>query len=125
MTRSPGRPATPAPRLPLAPTAEGVLVTVRVTPRARREGVEGSTEISGPRGPEPALSVRVTAPPADGAANAAVLRALAEAWRLPPSSLEIAAGGASRVKRVLVRGEPAALLRLLSAKLGSGPHAGA
>jgi hypothetical protein len=104
-------------RLPLSPTAEGVLVTVRVTPRARRAGVEGQTEISGPRGPEPALSVRVTAPPAEGAANEAVRRTLAAAWRLPPSALEIAGGGTSRIKRVLVRGEPSALLRLISDKL--------
>ena len=108
-----------AARLPLSATADGVLVTVRVTPRARRAGIDGMTEISGPRGAEPALGVRVTAPPVEGAANEAVLRALAAAWRLPPSSLEIAAGGASRIKRVLVRGEPTALLRTLTQKLAS------
>lgn len=108
-----------AARLPLSPTADGVLVTVRVTPRARRAEVEGAVDVSGPRGPECAVGVRVTAPPTEGAANKAVLRALAEVWRLPPSSLEIAAGGASRLKRVLVRGEPASLLRLLTAKLAA------
>lgn len=108
-------------RLPLSPTADGVLVTVRVTPRARRAEVEGAINVNGPRGPETAIGVRVTAPPADGAANEAVLRTLAAAWRLPPSSLEIAAGGASRLKRVLVRGEPASLLRLLSGKLADEP----
>lgn len=111
--------------LPIQSTAGGVLVTVRVTPRAKRAGIEGTTEVAGPRGPEAALAVRVTAPPAEGAANEAVLRTLAAAWRLPPSSLAIAAGGASRIKRVLVRGEPATLLRLLSEKLTSTGKASA
>lgn len=110
-------------RLPLSPTTDGVLVTVRVTPRARRAAVEGVVEVSGLRGPETALGVRVTAPPAEGAANKAVLRTLAAAWHLPPSRLEIAAGGASRLKRVLVRGEPASLLRVLAEKLNANPRA--
>lgn len=110
---------------PLQSTADGVLVTVRVTPRAKRAAIGGTTEIVGPRGSEPALSVKVTAPPAEGAANEAVLRTLAAAWRLPPSSLAIAAGGSSRVKRVLVRGEPTALLRLLTEKLTAKPEASA
>lgn len=110
-----------AARFPLSPTADGVLVTVRVTPRARRAGVEGVIDVSGPRGPETAVGVRVTAPPAEGAANEAVLRTLAATWRLPPSSLEIAGGGASRLKRVLVRGEPTSLLRLLTEKLAAAP----
>lgn len=84
------------------------MVTIKVTPRARHEGVE-------PPGPDGALRVKVTAPPEDGKANAAVLALLARHWHLPKSALEIAAGGSGRVKRVLVRGEPQALLRLLDA----------
>lgn len=85
---------------------DGVLVTVKVTPRARREGIE-------PPGPDGALRVKVTAPPEDGRANAAVIAALARHWHLPKSRLEIAAGGGGRLKRVLVRGNAAALLRQL------------
>jgi uncharacterized protein len=107
------------PRLPLTATDEGVVVTIRVTPRARQEGVDGSTEIAGPRGAEAALVVRVSAPPADGAANAAVLRVLAKAWRLPPSSLTIVAGASSRIKRVLVRGDAPALLRQLTERMAA------
>ncbi len=109
----------PSSRLPLTATADGVVVTVRVTPRARREGLEGATEIAGPRGAEPALTVRVTAPPADGAANQAVLRLLAEAWRLPPSSLSIVGGASSRLKRILIRGDATTLLPQLSGKLAA------
>ncbi len=81
-------------------------MTVKVTPRARRDGIE-------PPGADGALHVKVTAPPEGGTANAAVIAALARHWRLPKSALEIAAGGSGRRKRILVRGEPAALLRQL------------
>jgi len=36
-------------RQPLTATDNGVLVTIRVTPRARRDGVDGTAEITGPR----------------------------------------------------------------------------
>ncbi len=109
----------PSQPLPLTATADGVVVTLRVTPRARRDGVDGTTEIAGPRGAEPALAVRVAAPPAYGAANQAVLRLLAREWRLPPSSLSLVAGGSSRLKRVLVRGDAAALLRHISLRIAA------
>jgi uncharacterized protein (TIGR00251 family) len=90
----------------LVAVRDGVLVTIKVTPRARHEGVDP--------GHSDALRVRVTAAPEAGKANAAVIALLARHWRLPKSSLEIAAGGSGRRKRVLVRGEPAALLRQLA-----------
>ena len=40
----------------------------------------------------PVLKVRVTAPPAEGAANAAVLKTLSSALGLPKSALTLAAG---------------------------------
>ncbi len=107
----------PASRPPLTKTPDGVVVTVRVIPRARRAGIDGAAEFAGARGAETAIAVRVTAPPADGAANAAVMRILAREWRLPPSSLEILSGASSRVKRILVRGEPEHLLRTLSERM--------
>ena len=88
---------------------DGVLVTVKVTPRARHEGIE-------PAGQGEALRVRVTEAPESGKANAAVIALLARHWRVPKSALEIASGGAGRLKRILVRGEPAVLM----SKLKSG-----
>lgn len=53
------------------------------------------------RVPEGVL-VRVTAPPVEGAANAAVLKVLAEALELPKSRLTLAAGASGRVKRIII-----------------------
>ncbi|MHB0936302.1 MAG: DUF167 domain-containing protein [Armatimonadota bacterium] len=47
--------------------------------------------------------VRVTAPPVEGAANAAVVEVLAKALGVPKSRLAITAGASGRVKRVTVR----------------------
>ncbi len=66
-------------------------LTVRVTPRAGRDGVDGFDE-SG------ALRVRVRAAPADGAANAAVAGVLAKALGLPGREVVLVQGAASRVK---------------------------
>lgn len=109
----------PAARLPLSTTKDGVIVTVRVTPRARREGITGTTEIADAQGPAAALAVRVAAPPVDGAANAAIVRVLARACHLPAFAFEIVSGGSGRLKRILVRGEPESLFHLLRERLAA------
>lgn len=85
---------------PLAPWrgAADALVPVRVTPRARTEGVE---TVDGPDG-TPMLAVRVRAAPEDGKANAAVCALLAEAFGVPKSAVSVLRGGASRQKLVRV-----------------------
>ena len=69
---------------------EGALLSVRVQPRARQD------EVVGWQGD--ALRVRVTAPPIDGRANDAVVVLLAEAFRVPRSSIELVSGATSRTK---------------------------
>jgi uncharacterized protein YggU (UPF0235/DUF167 family) len=68
-----------------------VRLTVRVTPRAAREGVA--------RDADGTVRVRVTAAPVDGAANAAVVRALASALDLPARDVTLVAGATGRVKQ--------------------------
>ena len=68
----------------------------------------------------PVLKVRVTAPPAEGAANASVLKTLSSALGLPKSALTLAAGASARIKQVEVRGLDAAGL---AARLGAPPPA--
>ncbi|MFV0369622.1 MAG: DUF167 family protein [Hyphomicrobiaceae bacterium] len=100
--------------LPWKPIAEGILVRVRLTPKASRdciEGVEATAEGA-------AIKARVRAIPADGEANAAVAALFAKWLGVPKSSVALVAGGKSRVKSLAVRGEPDALAREVAAKLG-------
>jgi uncharacterized protein YggU (UPF0235/DUF167 family) len=55
------------------------------------------------------LKVRVRAPPADGAANTALLRMMAHALGVAHRDGELAAGATSRIKRVRISGVAAAL----------------
>lgn len=84
----------------------GVLtIAVRVKPGASRERVGGRYD--GPLGP--ALVVAVNAPPVDGRATQAALRAVAKALRLRPSALTLRSGAASRDKLFVVADPPAGL----------------
>jgi uncharacterized protein len=71
------------------------LLAVRVQPGSSRD------EIVGWQGA--ALRVRVSAPPRDGRANAAVARLLATALGVAPSTVELVRGGAGRDKVYRVR----------------------
>jgi uncharacterized protein (TIGR00251 family) len=74
----------------------GVVVHIHVQPRA------GTTEITGRHGD--ALRIRVAAPPVDGRATTAALRALADALSVPASAVHLLSGDRSRLKRVKVDG---------------------
>jgi uncharacterized protein YggU (UPF0235/DUF167 family) len=91
---------------PLTPVADGVRVAVRLTPRARRNAVQGlAVDAAGGT----VLRVAVTAAPEGGRANAALVKLLAKEWRLPKTSIEVAAGATDRRKSLLVRGDAATL----------------
>jgi uncharacterized protein YggU (UPF0235/DUF167 family) len=66
-----------------------------VTPRGGRDAVDGWMRDGEGR---TVLKVRVSAPPADGEANAAVIALIAKAVGRPKSSVRLAAGASSRVK---------------------------
>lgn len=74
--------------------ADGTL-HITVKPKASRAGVARTVD---------GVQVRVTAPPVDGAANTAVVDALAKALAVPRGRVAITAGATGRVKRVTVRG---------------------
>ena len=80
----------------LRATDGGVLLTVRLQPRA------GRSEIGAPHGDE--LRVRVTEPAHRGAANEALIRLLAYTLRCAPNRVEIVRGAGSRQKRILLHG---------------------
>ena len=78
---------------------------MRVTPKSSREGVGGVQETA----QGPALAVRVRAPADKGEANRAVEAAVARWLDVPPRSVTVSAGGKSRVKTLLIAGEPVGL----------------
>lgn len=94
---------------------DGLRLAVRLTPRAGRNGVAGVT--AGADG-LPALSVKVAAPPVEGAANKALVDYLADALGVPRSSVTIRSGETARLKIVGIRGDPDALEQRLTEVLG-------
>ena len=83
-------------RVRLVDSARGVLLSARVIPRASRTSVTSVRNR--------ALLIRVTALPVEGAANRAVLDALAVFLDVPRGWLTIAAGNRGRDKQVQIHG---------------------
>ena len=73
-----------------------LIFKVQVVPRASRSEIIG--EHNG------ALRVRIAAAPVDGAANEAVVRTLALAFKVSRGAVRITAGRTSKIKQVSVRG---------------------
>jgi uncharacterized protein len=96
-------------------TKTGVAIRVRLTPRSSREAVEGIEETAD----GPAFKARVRAVPADGAANAALEKLVADWLGVTKSSVKLSSGGKSRVKVLDVSGDARQLGALLEAKLAA------
>ena len=88
-------------------TGSGVVLDVRVIPRAAKSQIAGRRD--------DALLVRLNAPPVDGAANTALIALFAEALGIPRRNIEIVAGHRSRTKRVRITGVTSADLDRLCA----------
>ncbi len=89
--------------------AEGrLLAALKVQPNAGRNAILGIEALADGRR---VLKIQVTAAPEDGKANAAVVKLLAKAWKLPKGRLAIVAGQTARRKTLAVDGGDAALLR--------------
>ena len=89
-------------RLPLRISGSGIIVTVRLTPGARADRIEGVE--AGADG-EPVLKARVRAVPEKGKANIALIALMAKWLGVPKSRVEIVAGGASRLKQLAIIGD--------------------
>jgi hypothetical protein len=92
----------------------GVRLLVRVTPKSAREGVDGLVKTAHGQ----ALTVRVRAVADKGEANRAAEMVVAEWLGVARSSVAVSAGGKSRIKTLLIAGEPANLGAALDARLG-------
>ena len=86
--------------------AGAVIFSVRVQPRAGSNAIAGEWQ--------GALKVRLTAPPVDDKANAALCAFLAEQLNIPRSAVRILTGKRSRVKRVEIRGVSVEQIRYLA-----------
>jgi len=94
---------------------DGVTIAVRLTPKGGRDCLDGIETMSDGRA---VLKARVRAAPHEGAANEALVALLAKSLGVPPRNVEIARGATSRIKRVHVVGDAAALAATLE-KLAS------
>ena len=102
---------------PLRPGRGGLLLAVRVTPKASRDEVTGLHVASDGA---VSLAVKVTAVPDKGRANKAVIETLAKACRMPKSAFALVAGETERNKTILVTGNPAELEALIAGKVNAG-----
>lgn len=83
------------------PTAR---ISVRVTPGARSDEIAGWQGDSAAGSGQAVLRVRVRAAPERGKANEAVCRLVARALGLPPTSVTLSRGAASRGKLLRIDG---------------------
>lgn len=90
-----------------APAPEGgVVLTVRLTPKGGRDAIDGVEHMADGRA---ALKVRVRAAPSEGEANEALMRLIARTLGVAPRAVSFVAGATSRVKRLRIEGDAAAL----------------
>jgi uncharacterized protein (TIGR00251 family) len=92
--------------VPFVAVADGLRIRVRLVPKAARDRVQAVVRDADGTA---ALKVAVTAPPEKGKANAALLKMLARAWRVPKSDLTLIAGHRDRRKVVHLAGDPVRL----------------
>ena len=95
---------------PWAMSADGLVVTVRLTPKGGRDSIDGTVRLSDG---STVLKARVAAAPADGEANDALLRLLARILRVAPRDVTLVGGATCRVKRILIKGDAVAIAAAL------------
>jgi uncharacterized protein YggU (UPF0235/DUF167 family) len=89
------------------------MLKVRLTPKSSRDEIAGIEAF----GSEAVLKAGVRALPEDGRANDALAKLIARWLKLPPSSVSVAQGGKSRLKQILIAGDPDTLAHLIETRL--------
>jgi hypothetical protein len=98
--------------------SDGLRVAIRLSPRARSDGLVGVAASAEGR---LVLKATVTAPAEAGHANEALLQLLARAWHVPRRDLSIIAGLTSRNKIVRVAGDPQRLVEQVAPEVARLP----
>lgn len=91
-------------------TAGSVMLSVRLTPKGGRDGIDGIEALADGR---VVLKVRVRAVPAEGEANEALCRLIARSVGVPPRDVTLVAGATARIKRLMIVGDTVALAAVL------------
>ncbi len=98
----------------LTPAPGGVLLTVRLTPKASRARLG---DVRRDTAGKPQLKAWVTAAPSDGAANRALVELVSDALDVPKCDIEIRRGLSDRTKTLFIEGDAEALARRLETAL--------
>jgi uncharacterized protein (TIGR00251 family) len=93
---------------------DGLLVTVRLTPKGGRDAIDGVERLADGRA---VVKARVRAAPHEGAANAALIALLADVVDTARRNVSLAAGATARIKQVKIAGDAAALAARLDRAL--------
>ncbi|MBI2714225.1 MAG: DUF167 domain-containing protein [Rhizobiales bacterium] len=103
-------------RKPWTLAGAGVIVTVRLTPKGGRDGIDGIEILADGR---PVLKTRVRAAPSEGEANDALRRLIAKAAGVPPRDVVLVAGATARIKRLTIAGDGPTLIAALEKVVAS------
>jgi uncharacterized protein len=87
-----------------------LVVTVRLTPKAGRDSIDGFTRLADGNA---VLKARVAAAPTDGEANDSLARLLARKLGVTLRDVTLVAGATSRIKRMLIKGNLSAVAATL------------
>lgn len=98
--------------LPWTIAADGILLSVRLTPKGGRDAIDGIETLSDGRA---VLKARVRAIPEDGEANAALQKLIAKSIGVPSSRISLQSGHTSRLKVLKIEGDGAALAAMIAA----------
>ncbi|MFL9825468.1 DUF167 family protein [Rhodoplanes sp. SY1] len=90
---------------------DGLVVTVRLTPRGERDGFDGIERLADGRA---VLKARVRAAPTEGEANAALTGLFAKSLKVPTRAVALVAGDTARIKRIKLTGDAATLAAALA-----------
>ena len=89
----------------------GTAITIRVTPRAKRNEIFGIMD-------DGTIKIRITAPPVNGKANQALIKFLSDIFDVKHSQIEVVAGHTGRKKLIAIEGlSPDELEDIVQAKL--------
>jgi len=102
------------PAVPYRLTGDGLAFTVRVTPNAGVDRIEGAEQRDDG---QIALRLRVAAVPDKGRANAAVVALLSKALGVPKTRIRVISGETARLKVLAVTGDAPTLATKLDALL--------